>query len=107
MNGIPLPRIGTFEFNIIVEGVRRERSEKVAFAQFIAGFLGPMSGMEAKQASLLVADYAEEVFQFKYNYKYESMRMRVVEEKLAAQSEDMRILQKVAAMTVTEKPKNA
>ena len=104
LKGIPLPELGSFEFNLLVEGIRRERSREVAFAQFMAGLLAPLSGMSEEKVTLLVATYAEDVYQLKYNYMYESLRTRVVEARAVAQAEDIRILKKVAAMTVADEP---
>ena len=105
MRGVPLPPLGSFKFNLLVEGIRRERSEKVAFASFLSKLLGPLSGMSEESRSLLIAEYAESVLQLKYNYWYEPVRTRVVEARAAAHAEDLRILKKVAAMTAKDEPK--
>lgn len=102
VHGVPLPALGSFEYNLLFEGIRRERMEKIAFAKFLGNFLGPLCGMTEKQTALNVAEYAEEIFQLKYNWGYETLRKRVVREKQIAHNEDLRILQRVAAMTVTE-----
>lgn len=102
IHGVPLPPLGSFAYNLLFEGIRRERMEKVAFAKFLGNFLGPMSGLSEKKVMLNVAEYAEEIFQLKYNWKYKALRTRIAQEKQIAHNEDLRILRRVAAMTVTE-----
>ena len=102
VHGVPLPPLGSFEYNVLYEGIRRKKSEKVAFAKFLGALLGPLSDLEPEKIMLLVAEYAEEVYQLKYNWEYQALRTRVVREKQIAHNEDLRILKRVEAMTVTE-----
>jgi hypothetical protein len=106
MNGVSLPPLGSFEFNLLYEGIRRGRAEKVAFARFLSGLIAPLSGMEDKHVTLLISQYAEEVMQFNYNSKYEPVYVRMVRTKVAAVNEDQRLLRKVDAMTVTDEDMN-
>ena len=105
--GIPLPQLGSFEFNIVAEGLRREQAEKVAFVKFIGSMLQPIAGLDAEAVSMLVTEFAEEVLQFKYNYKYETIRSRTIRERVAEHNEDTRILDKVAQLTVKDDPTDA
>ncbi len=102
MHNVPLPSLGSFEFNLLHEGIRRQRAEKVSFARLLAGFLAPLSGMEDGEAALLVSRYAEEVLQFNYNSSYESVYLKVLRTRVAKVNEDQRLLDKVNAMTVTD-----
>ncbi len=102
MNGVSLPPLGSFEFNLLYEGIRRRQTEKVAFARLLTRLLGPLSGVTGEVATLLIADYAEEVMQFNYNSNYESVYSKVVRKRVRRQSEDQRILDKVKTMTVTD-----
>lgn len=100
LKGIPLPPIGSFKFNVITEGLQREKREKIAFAKLMAGLLGPASSLEADAISGLVASYAEEVYQFSYNYKYVPAQEIVRQKAVQAVNEDLRIMEKVAQFTV-------
>lgn len=102
LHGIPLPPIGSFKFNLISEGIQREKVEKVAFARLMAELLGPASGHSKDTINMLVATYAEEVFQFRYNCKYTTVKDVVRKRKEQAISNDMQIMAKVAAMTVED-----
>ena len=102
MHNVPLPPLGSFEFNLIHEGIRRQRAEKVSFARFLAGFLAPMCGMEEQDVSILVSRYAEEVMQFHYNSNYEPVYLKILRARVAKVTEDQRILDKVNALTVTD-----
>lgn len=102
MHGVSLPPLGSFEFTFLLEGIQRQRSEKVAFARFLSHFLAPLSNMDQEKVRLLVAEYAEEVLQFKYNYKYQSALSRAWESQIVAKSEELRILDKVSEMTVDD-----
>lgn len=102
VEGIPLPRLGSFKYHVLEEGLTRKRAERTAFATFFAGLLGSTSGLEGDAVQLLVTTYAETVHQARYNYRYTPARQRRLEERLSKQQEDMRILDKVNAMTVED-----
>ena len=80
--------------------MNRERNEKVAFARMLCGIVGKAFGLKYSEVQPFIQDYAEEVFQLKYNYKYKTARAKALVEKITKQSEDSRLLAKVAAMTV-------
>ena len=100
VHGVPLPRLGSFEFHVMETGLARERAEKVAFAKLLAGLLGPQSGLEADALRVLLSGYAETVHQVTYNSKYRPVQQQVLEKRLSQQAEDARLLKKVEAMTV-------
>lgn len=100
--GIPLPDLGSFEYHLLETGLARQRAEKIAFARLLAGLVGPLTGLEEDQVNLLVTGYAESVFQVKYNYKYTTARIRSLEQRRQSQLEDLQLMRKVDAMTVTE-----
>ena len=102
MHNVSLPVLGSFEFNLLHEGIRRQRAEKVTFARFLASLIAPISGMREEEVTILVSRYAEEVMQFNYNSKYEPVYLKVLRTRVAKVSEDQRILAKVDAMTVTD-----
>jgi len=58
--------------------------------------------MDQEKITLYVSEYAEEVYQLKYNWEYKALRERVVVAKQVAHDDDLRILKRVADMTVTE-----
>jgi hypothetical protein len=86
----------------MVEAMRRERNEKVSFVRAIGGIVGKGLGLKRDEILPYVQDYAEEVFQLKYNYKYQKAEAQRIVEKLTQQSEDQRLLAKVARMTVED-----
>lgn len=100
LKGIPLPPLGSFKFNVITEGLQREKREKVAYAKLMAGLLGPMSSLAPDVITALVTSYAEEVYQFSYNYKYVPAQELVRQKAVQAVNEDLRIMEKVAQFTV-------
>jgi len=102
MHNVPLPPLESFEYNLLREGIRRRRAERVSFARFLAGFLAPLSGIGEEEAALLVTQYAEEVMHFNYNSKYEPAYLKVFRTRVAEIDEDQRLLAKVNAMTVTD-----
>ena len=107
MRGIPLPPLGSLEFNLISEGILREKAEKCAFAKLLVDLVTLLGNIDIEKAKLMFSTFVEEVYQLKYNYKYEPLAVRVVTEKMRKDLEDRRILQKVAAMTVEEPSSNA
>jgi hypothetical protein len=92
--------MGSFKFNILAEGLQREKQEKVAFARLFAALLEPISGLSRGEVSRLVASYAEEVYQFRYNYRYTPVEELVQQAKQSAEDEQKRLMDKVAALTV-------
>ena len=102
MHGIPLPPLGSFKFNLLSESIRRQRTEKVAFARLLTKLVEPLTGMSSGESTLLVAQYAEEVMQFNYNSRYEPVYKKVISARVAQLSEDQRLLRKVDSMTVTD-----
>jgi len=85
-----------------VETIQRQKTEKYAFAKFLTELCGAAGFVESKAAKVFLADYAEELYQLKYNSTYEPIRMRLITKIAKAKSEDMRILQKVSDFTVKE-----
>lgn len=102
VRGIPLPRLGSFEYFVLSEGLRRERTEKVAFAKMVGSILGAGIGVEKDEIDTFVQEYAEEVFQLKYNYKYKSALARKLAEKVEQRVMEQQLLDRVNRMTVQE-----
>jgi len=88
---------------VLEAGLQRRREEKVAFARLLTGLLGPLSGIAPEGAELLVAGYAETVFQLKYNYQYTPEQVRVLEKKRKEHEKNAQLMDRVKAMTVTGK----
>ena len=82
--------------------MRREQSEKMAFAKFMIALLRPISGITEREASLLLSDYGEAVYQLKYNSKYVSMREQFEHTEVKQKLEDLRILEKVSKFMVKD-----
>jgi len=102
LHNVPLPALGSFEFNLLHEGIRRQRAEKISFARLLAGLIAPISGLEKEEVTILVSRYAEEVMQFNYNSKYEPVYLKLLRARVDTVNEDQLLLAKVNAMTVTD-----
>ena len=100
LHGLPLPSVGTFESRLLSEVIYRERNEKYAFAKLLIRLLGPVSGMTDEERYLTLVDYAEEVFQLRYNSKYVPVFMQRVKAARNVQEEEARLLRKVEQLTV-------
>lgn len=100
MHGLPLPKTGTFKSRLLSEAIFRERSEKYAFAKMLVKLLGPMAGLNAEEQYLTLTEYAEELFQLRYNSKYVPVLRRRVQQIRNVHLEEERLLSKVAKMTV-------
>ena len=101
MTGASLPPLGSFAFNLMYEGIKRQRTEKIAFARFLSKMLAPISRMEDATVSLILSQYAEEVHHLNYNSDYEPVFQKIVRARVRQVNEDQRILRKVGDMTVT------
>jgi hypothetical protein len=97
LHGIPLPTLGSFEYQLLQAGLVRQRSEKVAFARLLASLIGPLTELEGSDLELMLAGYAEAVSQVRYNYRYTPAHVRVLEERMSLQQEDARLMREVAS----------
>lgn len=103
LHGISLPDLGSFEYRLLEAGLERQRAERVSFARLLTHLLGPLSETTKEGVELLLSDYAETVYQVKYNYKYTPAQVRALEQRCAQHQEDARIMAKVDSWTVTGK----
>jgi len=78
--------------------------ERFAFARFLSRLVSISSPEPAvaKAVGLALAEYGEELFQFRYNSRYEPVSRRFLREHLDVEQAQRQILDKVAAMTVTD-----
>jgi hypothetical protein len=100
LHGLPLPTIGTFESRLLSEVIYRERAEKYGFAKLLTKLLAPISGISEEGQYLLLMEYAEEVFQLKYNSKYVPVLHQKLQKIRNIRQEEERLLRKVAKMTI-------
>lgn len=91
---------GTFESRLLSETIFRERSEKYAFARLFARMLGAIAGIGDDAVHLSLMEYAEELFQLRYNSSYVPILQRRVQEVKNVRLEEARLLSKVERMTV-------
>jgi hypothetical protein len=105
LHGLSLPSTGTFESQLLSEVIYRERTEKYAFAKLLTRLLGAAAGMSSETQHLHLMEYAEELFQLRYNSKYVPVVQRTLRKARDVRAEEQRILRKVEAMTV-EGPSN-
>jgi len=104
LQGAPLPPPGTFKEVLFLEAAQRAKMERFAFARFLSRLVAissPEPGV-AKSVGLALAEYGEELFQFRYNSRYEPVAHRYLKEHLNVEQAQRQILDKVAAMTVTD-----
>ena len=92
--------MGTFEFYVLLESIRREKAEKAAFARLLVSLAVEEGGVTKKRGALILIKYEEELHQFKYNYKYVPIERRLEMEQTSARNEDEERLAKVSALTV-------
>jgi len=100
--GIPLPQIGTFEFYILLESIKRKKREKAAFAKLITELAIESGLVQREAATLLLIEYEEELHQFKYNYKYVPVGRRLKTVEKERETADLQILKKVSGLTVKD-----
>lgn len=98
MRGVPLPFPGSLEFNILAEGIRREREEKITLVRILMLLFAKANGLGVDDVSALLTEYVEQVYQYVYNYKYRPVHRKVANKVLDQKLEDLRILKQVAAM---------
>jgi hypothetical protein len=95
-----MPALGSFKFEMLNEGIKRKRSEKIAFARFIGKFLAPMSGLSQADVVRAVSEYAEELTQLSYNWTYETVNEKIRKVHESKEVDTEAILKKVAALSV-------
>lgn len=78
----------------------RERNEKYAFAKVLTRLLAPLSKMDEEVQYLTLMEYAEELFQLRYNSGYVPIFQRQTQERKNLRLEEARLLSKVEKMTV-------
>ena len=102
LHGAPLPHPGSFKERVLAESILRERNEKFTLVSLFIRVLGATGKLEDKVISDLLEEYKEELYQFRYNSKYKSIRERVVAREARKADEMARIMSKVDKMTVTD-----
>jgi hypothetical protein len=103
LHGVPLPSLGSFEFYLFSEAVRREKVEKFAFARLLVNVAVESGFVNPDRGRFLLYEYGEDLHQFKYNYNYVPIGKRIERIRNEKEAEDQRLLKKVAAMTVEDK----
>jgi hypothetical protein len=78
----------------------RERAEKYAFAKVLVKMLAPLSGMSPENQYFVLMEYAEELFQLRYNSKYVSAAQERISAIRNVRLEEERLLRKVERLTV-------
>lgn len=99
LRGIPLPATGTFEARLLAEGIQRERNEKFAFATLLVKLAGALN-ISPEECTRWLAEYGEELFQFKYNSRYESVAQELEAIRQRQEDADLEKLERVERMTV-------
>lgn len=100
LKGVPPPALGSFEFYLFSEGIRREKAEKLAFARLVVGMAALSGLISQEQGNLLLYEYGEDLHQFRYNYGYVPISRQLENIRFTKQNEELRLLKKVSDMTV-------
>ena len=87
-----------------MEVFRRAQMERFAFARIFTRLVSALAlTPEVEQiVGLALSEYGEELFQLRYNSRYESVALRKMRERLQLDTEYNRILQKVDELTVSD-----
>ena len=101
-HGAPLPPPGSFQHALLSETIRRERNEKYSLVNIIARLLGTMASVDEEIIDDLLEMYREELYQLKYNYKYETARAKRFKKRLNEMREQAALMSRLDKMTVTD-----
>ena len=106
VRGAPLPASGSFQEQFLSEVISRERNEKYLLVSLFANLLGHMGGVKSSAVEGMLEHYREELYQLKYNYKYEtwaSKRKQVNTKHADSQGREMRrMFDRLDSMTVSD-----
>ena len=96
--------MGTFKEALFLEVFRRSQMERFAFARILTRLVSAIAPVEEVEqiVGLALSEYGEELFQLRYNSRYESVALRKMRERLRLDTEYNRILQKVDELTVSD-----
>jgi hypothetical protein len=64
--------------------------------------LSGVGDLNSKYVDDILEEYKEELYQLRYNYKYEAVRTRRIREMLNDETRERKMMEKVDAMTVTD-----
>jgi hypothetical protein len=110
-----LPPFGSFQERLLFESILREKNERFSAITLFARLLGAGFNLKDEAVDGLLEEYKEELYQLRYNYKYETSKQKRISEHVKKASEQARYMRKLEQMTVsdedfrkmTEKRKNA
>jgi len=102
MHNAPLPPTGSFQERLLFETILREKNEKFAVVSMFARLIG--AGLKVNDTAVdeLLDEYKEELYQLRYNYKYETGKHRRVVQHVQKAAEQARQMRKLEQMTVTD-----
>lgn len=86
----------------MTEAVIRERNAQMAFATAIVKMLALIGGIKHEATKEILEEYREELFQFRYNYRYETYSTKRIGDRLRKYLETDRMMQRLEAMTVKD-----
>lgn len=86
----------------MTEAVIRERNAQMAFATAVVKMLALIGGVKQEATQEILEEYREELFQFRYNYKYETYSTKKSINRLKKYLETDRMMQRLDAMTVED-----
>lgn len=102
MRGAPLPASGSFQERFLSEYITRERNEKYMTVVLFANLIGRLAGMSGDALEGLLETYREELFQFKYNYKYKTWAERQAGHAKKQGLEMRKVFDRLDSMTVSD-----
>jgi hypothetical protein len=102
MHNAPLPPTGSFQERLLFETILREKNEKFAVVSLFARLLGVGMTIGDSAVDDLLDEYKEELYQLRYNYKYETSKKRRIILQVQKASEQARQMRRIEQMTVTD-----
>jgi len=102
MHNAPLPPTGSFQERLLFETILREKNEKFAVVSMFARLIGAGFNLKDSAVDELLDEYKEELYQLRYNYKYETSKHRRVIQHVQKAAEQARQMRRLEQMTVTD-----
>ncbi len=103
LRGAPLPAPGSFQERILTEAIIRDKNEKYSSVALFARLIATGLGIPDEYLHHLLEKYREELYQLRYNFRYESADARRLKKRLEEEFERDRLMQRLEAMTVKDK----
>lgn len=87
----------------MTEAIIREKNERFASVTLFAKLITNGLGINEKYTEHLLEKYKEELYQLRYNFRYESVDARWLKNRLQEEFERDRLMQRLEGMTAPDK----